>query len=268
MESISTSFCIEKNIETIPTLESSKMRLFNILQDENTNAPQVETVLSSDPAMAAKIIKLANSPFYRHSQQTLGMRQSLLTIGLDMVKCIVLSMAVMESFGRNGQHAVRLWRHSYATALMALSLCADTKEKDALFTGALLHDLGRMVFLFKAPEKYIALFDAEGNRPDIGLEQDVFQTDHTIIGEAVATRWHLPPEIISVIRHHHAPVDRVSALVFLINHIILQLDKGLPPDSSEHAHLLAKFFGKRYNDLVNTIMQRYKTNMVIIENMF
>ena len=263
-----TPFCIEKNIENIPTLESSKMRLFNILQDENTNAEQVERVLSSDPAMAAKVIKLANSPFYRHSQQTLGIHQSLLTIGLDMVKCIVLSMAVMESFGTNRKQAVQLWQHSYATALMALSLSTDAREKECLFTGALLHDLGRMVLLFKVPDAYIQLFDVEGYWPDTDLEQDVFMTDHTIIGEAVANRWHFPPEIVSVIRHHHAPRDRVSALVFLINHMILKLERGLSPDVSEHSHLLAKFLGKGYNDLVNIIMRRYKINTVIIENLF
>ncbi len=268
MEATPTPFCIEKNIENIPTLESSKMRLFNILQDENTNVGQVEKVLSSDPAMAAKIIKLANSPFYRHSQQTLGIHQSLLTIGLDMVKCIVVSMAVMESFSMNGKLAVQLWRHSYATALMALSLSADAKEKECLFTGTLLHDLGRMVLLFKMPDVYIPLFDGEGNWPDVHMEQDVFLTDHTIIGEAVARRWHFPPEIIRVIRHHHAPQDRVTALVFLINHIIGQLERDLPPDSSQYSHLLAKFLGTRYNDLVSTIVQRYKTNMVIIENLF
>jgi len=268
MESRTAPFCIEGNIENIPTLESSKMRLFNILQDENTNAQQVERVLSSDPAMTAKIIKLANSPFYRHSQQTLGIHQSLLTIGLDMVKCIVLSMAVMESFGVNDEYAVQLWRHSYATALMALSLSVDSKEKECLFTGALLHDLGRMVLLFRVPDVYVPLIDSAGSWPDLDMEQDVFLTDHTIIGEAVARRWHFPQEIIGVIKNHHAPQDRVSALIFLINHVILQLERGMAPDISEHSHLLAKFFGKRYNDLVNAVVRRYKINTAIIENLF
>lgn len=268
MKLLPTPFCIEKNIENIPTLESSKMRLFNILQEENTNVEQVEKVLSSDPAMIAKIIKLANSPFYRHSQQTLGIHQSLLTIGLDMIKCIVLSMAVMESFGSNTRLAVHLWRHSYEAALLTLSLAMDSREKECFFTGALLHDLGRMVLLFKAPDAYIPLFDSEGNRPDICMEQDVFLTDHTIIGEAVAKKWHFPPDIIGVIRNHHAPEDRASAVIFLINNVILKLERDLPPDVSEHAHLLANFFGKRYNDLVNTITQRYKMNAVLIENLF
>lgn len=268
MDSRSSYSCIEKNIESIPTLESSKMRLFNILQDENTSVERVETVLSSDPAMTAKIIKLANSPFYRHSNETLGIHQSLLTIGLDMVKCLSLSMAVMESFGLKTKLAVQFWRHSYASALIALSLSLNNAEKESLFTGALLHDLGRMVLLFKVPDVYAPLFDPDGNWPDTSIEKEVFMTDHTIIGERVAKRWHFSPDVIDIIRNHHAPRNRATALIFIINQVILKLERGLPPDVSEHAHLLAKFFGKRYNDIVNTIAQRYKMNAELVENLF
>jgi len=261
-------FYIERNIESIPTLETSKMRLFHILQNENTNVEQVEKVISSDPAMAAKIIRLANSPFYRHCQTPLGMHQSLLTIGLDMVKCIALSMAVMESFSSNSKRAINLWKHSYAVALMVLSMGLDKKEKETLFTGALLHDLGRMVFLYKAPGAYIPLFDLEGNMPDIDLEKDVFQTDHTIVGEAVAKKWHFPDDIIRVIRYHHAPNDRASAMIFLINTVISDLEKDRPCEIDQYSWLLNGFLGKNYKDLVNTIIHRYNTNTVIIENLF
>ncbi|MBN2298408.1 MAG: HDOD domain-containing protein [Deltaproteobacteria bacterium] len=244
------------------------MKLFHILQNENTNVEQVEKVISTDPAMAAKIIRLANSPFYRHCQQPLGMHQSLLTIGLDMVKCIVLSMAVMESFNSSSKRAVHLWKHSYAVALMVLSMGLDKQEKETLFTGALLHDLGRMVFLYKVPSAYIPLFDFEGNRPDIGLEQDVFQTDHTIIGEAVAKKWHFPDEIIGIIKNHHMPNNRASALIFLINTVINELEKDQPCEIDQYSRMLTGFLGKSYKDLVNTIIHRYKTNTVIIENMF
>lgn len=268
MEALSAPFCIENNIESIPTLETSKMRLFNILQDENTNVERVEKVISSDPAMAAKIIKLGNSPFYRHSHQSLGMHQSLLTIGLDMVKCIVLSMAVMEKFGSNTLFAKSLWRHAYATALVALSLSSTKQEKEILFTGALLHDLGRMVLLFKAHDTYTSMFDSEGSWPDISLEQEIFQTDHTLVGEAVARKWHFPSDVVRIIRDHHNPTDRASALIFLINYIVLQAEKDLPFDITQYEHVLSKFFGKTYKDLVNSIIQRYKTSTVIIENLF
>jgi len=268
MISIHSSLHIEKSFENIPTLESSKMRLFNILQDKNTNIEQVEKIVSSDPAMAAKIIKLANSPFYRHCEQPLGMHQSLLTIGIDMVKCIVLSMAVMDSFSSGSKHAVQLWGHSYAVALMVLSLGLNRQEKETLFTGALLHDLGRMVFLCKAPDAYIPLFDIELARPGISVEQDIFQTDHTIIGENVARRWHFPDEIIGIIRNHHMPNNRSSALIFLVNAVITELENGRPVEIDQYSRMLAGYLGKRYKDLVNVCIQRYKTNTVIIENLF
>jgi len=268
MISASAPFHIERNIESIPTLESSKMRLFHILQNENTNVEQVERVISTDPAMAAKIIRLANSPFYRHCQQPLGMHQSLLTIGLDMVKCIVLSMAVMESFNSSSKRAVHLWKHSYAVALMVLSMGMDKQDKETLFTAALLHDLGRMVFLYKVPGAYIPLFDFEGNRPDISLEQDVFQTDHTVIGGTVAEKWHFPGEIVEVIRNHHSPNNKASALIFLINRVISDLEKDRLCEIDQYSRMLNCFLGKNYKDLVNTIIHRYKANTVIIENLF
>jgi HD-like signal output (HDOD) protein len=71
---------IERQIECIPTLESSRMRLFNVLQGEGSSMENIEQVISSDPAMAAKVIKLANSSFYRHADRHVGIQQALRTL--------------------------------------------------------------------------------------------------------------------------------------------------------------------------------------------
>lgn len=257
-----------RHIEGIPTLEASKMRLFQVLQDEDTDLDRLEGIISADPAMAAKIIKLANSPFYRLAKGAAGIHQSLLTIGMDMVKCITLSMAVIASLKSESKFASRLWEHSYATALIALSLSRDKEEKEKLFTGALLHDLGRMVFLFKAPETYIPLIEFEGCWPDVTLEGEVFECDHTQLGEAVARMWHFPEGVVEIIRNHHAPVSRTSAMVYLINHVIRRHERGEVVIDLSDTTPLSSYLGEMYKDLVNTILQRYKINNVIIENLF
>lgn len=260
--------CLQMNMDSVPTLETSKMRLLEAIQDEDADLESLEEVISTDPAMTAKVIRLANSPFYRHTQQNLSIHQSLLTIGMDMVKCITLSMAVMDTLGCETRYARNLWSHSYATALIALSLSSDHVEKDHLFTGALLHDLGRMVFLYKVPDVYTSLFEFEGYWPDTSLENDVFSFDHTILGETVARSWHFPDEIIGVIRNHHKPTSRISALVHLINHVINQYEKGDQSLDSPGNRLIHSYLGDMYKDLVNIIIQRYKINTVIIENLF
>jgi len=261
-------FCIQMNVESVPTLETSKLRLLETLQHEDTDMGSLENVISTDPAMTAKVIRLANSPFYRHAQQNFGLHQSLLTIGVDMVKCITLSMAVMDSLGCETRYARNLWYHSYATSLIALSLSSDKVERDRLFTGALLHDLGRLVFLSRATEAYVSLFEFEGYWPDTNLEMDVFGIDHTMLGETVARAWHFPEEIVEVVRNHHKPASRISALVYLINHVINQYEKGDQSEDSPGNRLIHSYLGDMYKDLVNLIIQRYKINAVIIENLF
>ena len=268
VKNMKPQLCIEKRFDAIPTLDSARMRLFEILQNEDAGIEKVEGIISTDPAMAAKVIRLANSPFYRHAQRHLGMHESLLTIGLDMVKCIVLSMAVIDSLRCETKYARALWSHSYAVALLAVSFGRNKAEKDRLFTGALLHDLGRMVFLFIAPEVYTALLDSEGFRPGEDLEQETFSITHTEMGEMVARKWNFPDEIAEIIRYHHRPVSRDSALVYLINQVASGHEMGIPEVDPASLDVVQPFVEYSYKDLVNTVADRYKTNTVIIESLF
>ncbi|HVN71641.1 MAG TPA: HDOD domain-containing protein [Desulfomonilia bacterium] len=258
---------IEKHIESIPTLESSRMRLFNVLQEEDSSIESIEQVVSSDPAMVAKVIKLANSSFYRHTERHVGIQQALRTVGLDMVKCIALSMAVMETFGNETPSMKELWKHSYAVAFISGMLGCSKPEKECLFTGGLLHDLGRMVLICKAPDQYLPLCEFSGNWPDLTLENDVFSLDHTIIGEMIGLRWHFPPEVISVIRHHHEPVCRMSALVYLTDKVTMQKEGDSSAEDLASEATIKGYLGDEYKDLVNTIRQRYRTNKAVFENM-
>lgn len=258
---------IENHIESIPTLESSRMRIFHVLQDEGTPIESIEQAISSDPAIAAKVIKLANSAFYRHADRHVGIQQALRTIGLDMVKCIALSMAVMETFGNEIYLMKTLWKHSYAVALVSGLLGVSKSEKECLFTGGLLHDLGRMVLVCRVPNEYIPVCDFSGYWPDPALERDIFALDHCAIGAMVATRWHFPPEIIRIISGHHEPSDRLTALVGLTDQVIGQHERGFISDEIECDDLIKKYIGPDYKNLVNTIRERYRTNTAVFENL-
>jgi len=258
---------IEHHIESIPTLESSRMKLFNVLQEEESSIESIEQVISSDPAMAAKVIKLANSSFYRHADRHVGIQQALRTIGLDMVKCIALSMAVMETFGNQTPSMKKLWKHSYGVAFISGLLGSSKTEKECLFTGGLLHDLGRMVFICRTPDHYLPLCEFSGCWPDEALERDVFSLDHTQIGAMIAERWNFPPEVIGLIQHHHDPTNHASALVYLTDQVLMQHEKGLISDDFDKDALVRRHLGNDYKELVNTIRQRYRTNESVFENL-
>ncbi len=267
MEPVCLMHSIERHIESIPTLESSRMRIFRVLQDEETPIEHIEQVISSDPAMAAKVIKLANSAFYRHAGGYAGIPQALRTIGMDMVKCIALSMAVMETFSNETFSMKALWRHSYAVALVSGSLGRTRQEKEGLFTGGLLHDLGRMVLVCRAPAEYLPLYEFGGYWPDPALERDVFSLDHCVVGKKVATRWHFPEEVTGIIRNHHEPENLLQGLVGLTDQVIAQHERGLLSEELEHEDRIRTCVGPGYKELVNTIRQRYRTNTTVLENL-
>lgn len=267
MEPVCLMEKIERQVESIPTLEASRMRIFRVIQDEETPMEIVERVISSDPAVAAKVIKLANSAFYRHAGHHAGIQQALRTIGMDMVKCIALSMAVMDTFGNGVSRMRGLWKHSYAVALVSGPLGASRAEKEILFTGGLLHDLGRMVLVWMVPQEYIQACDSIGYWPDPALEREIFALDHCAVGAMVATRWHFPPEVIQIIRFHHEPCDRLSALVGVTDQVAAQHERGIVSDVLEHEERLRAFIGPEYKDLVNTLRDRYRTNTAVVENL-
>ena len=265
MESCSQWTSICKKLDDLPTLETSKMRLFNILEDKDASIKDVERIIEKDPAMAAKIVRLANAAFYRREAQAKSIHDAILTVGFDMVRCITISMAVMHTLGKSTVVSGRIWRHSTAVSVFAFGLGKDKAEKEILLSGGLLHDLGRMAFLYIEPDMYAPLF--RDGWPGIDLEQGVFSVDHTIVGEMIAKKWRFPSEVIDIIRTHHNPHNRLSALIYLIDCIVSEhdnnscIDHDVEIDLSRADHLL----GPEYKDLVNDIATRYKQEGSLIE---
>ncbi len=258
-----TSIC--KKLYDLPTLEPSKIRLFNILEDKDASVKDVERIIERDPAMAAKIVRLANAAFYRRESGVKSIHDAILTVGFDMVKCITISMAVMHTLGKSTIVTDRLWRHSTAVSVLAFGLGKDKAEKEILLSGGLLHDLGRMAFLYIEPDMYASLF--RDGWPDIDLEQKFFSVDHTIVGEMVAKRWHFPSEVIDIIKNHHNPHNRLSALIHLVDYVVSEhdnnpcIDHNIEIDLSRVKHLL----GPEYKALVNDVATRYKQDGSLIE---
>ncbi len=258
---------IERFVDGLPTLESSRMRIFRIVQEEGSGADEIVTAVSSDPAIAAKIVRLANSPFYRHADTHAGLTLAIRTIGLDMVKCIALSMAVMQLFKPGSEIMRMLWEHSYEVALVSGSLACTRHERELLFTGGLLHDLGRMVLTQAEPAAYRELYDSVGRWPAPAVEMERFQVDHCGAGGALSERWRFPPEVARIVRCHHAPTERYSALVGLTDYILGLEKPREEPGEDEILRFVEPHLYQGYKELVNTIRNRYRTNTAIVENL-
>lgn len=183
--------------------------------------------------MAAKVIKLANSSFYQHADRHVGIQQALRTIGLDMVKCIALSMAVMETFGNEICLMKGLWKHSHAVAFVSGLLGVSKPERECLFTGGLSTISAGWCCCPRSPMSTYPCAISAGTGlilPSRGISSAWTTAPRRAM---VATRWHFPPEVIRIISSHHDPSDRLSALVGLTDQVIAQHERGFISEELE-----------------------------------
>ncbi|MFQ6007522.1 MAG: HDOD domain-containing protein [Candidatus Zixiibacteriota bacterium] len=221
---------VVSNIRNLPTPPIVFHQMEKVINSPKATAGQVAAVLSEDPAMSAKVLKLTNSAFYGLSREVDSVKQAVVIVGLEAIKNLVLSASVLDMFkGKNldQESQEEFWRHSLATAVCGRILAEKVKSRgvvdpDSAFSAGLLHDIGKMVILCFLPEEY-TLFKRERhiNRddPDYEIEQQVLGYNHAHIGGHLAAHWKLPARLGDAITFHHHPQlnDRDDPLVYLVH---------------------------------------------------
>ena len=222
-----------------------------VVDDPDTTAMDLSRVISADPAMTARVLKLINSAFWGFSQQIDSLSRAVSLLGMLQVHDMVLSNAVAETFERmRPQHmdVARFWRGSVFRGLAATALARKGKLVDLgrVFTEGLLSDLGHMVLYTKLPELAVQAAERAGTQPWelVQIEQECIGCDYTQVGAALADVWRLPECFGAAIRHQDNPQGAGAfALEAALLHIAGRL-AALPtgePARSVHVARIAPF---------------------------
>jgi putative nucleotidyltransferase with HDIG domain len=225
---------VVQRLRDLPALPSIVLDLISSFGREDVDVATLAEKMSRDQAMAAKILRLANSSFYGLPARVKTVRQAIVVLGFDSARAMAVAGNVIDRFGGGARHHVdvaRFWRHSIATALCARSLARHAGlDQDAAFIGGLLHDIGRLVLAISLPEQY-ARVAAECERDNISLsaaELRVLGVDHERAGQLLAEAWKFPPAIQRAIGQHHAPAAAdladIPGVVHVANGMVHALD--------------------------------------------
>jgi putative nucleotidyltransferase with HDIG domain len=223
-----------QRLRDLPALPSIVLDLISSFGREDVDVTTLAEKMSRDQAMAAKILRLANSSFYGLPARVKTVKQAIVVLGFDSARAMAVAGNVIDRFGGGARHHVdvaRFWRHSIATALCARSLARHAGlDQDAAFIGGLLHDIGRLVLAISFPEQY-ARVAAECERDTISLsaaELRVLGVDHERAGQLLAEAWKFPPAIQRAIGQHHAPdaadLADIPGVVHMANALVHALD--------------------------------------------
>jgi HD-like signal output (HDOD) protein len=229
----------------IPTLPSIATAIMERTLDEKTSARQLSEMVEKDQALAAKVLKVANSPFYRRIQEISTIRSAVVLLGLNVLKSIVLSISVINMFNDKRKKVLDLylfWQHSIACAVCARTIANKSfpaMAEDA-FAAGLLHDLGKVVFdqAICTKGEYQEVLDImdRGGMDIIRSEQDVIGIDHAALGKRLMEKWNLPAILSqAVAQHHYAPAGllkeseskRLSAIIYVADLITNHLGLGI-----------------------------------------
>ncbi len=198
-------------VQALPSLPAVVVELNALMQREDVSLDQVSSLLSCDQALAAKVLHLANSPFYGVSGRIASIRDGLNILGLRQVGTLVMAAALTVEFERLHGKALKLdeyWGHSIACAVAARAIAqAVGLDEAAAFTAGLLHDVGRLVLASVYPQEVAQAIAAarEEDIPPSLVEQRMLGVCHTEVGDWLARHWRFGSLIEQAILLHHVP---------------------------------------------------------------
>ncbi len=213
---------IKKTIETIrelPTLPLVANKINAILHDPKSSVSDLSKIIEKDQSITAKLLKLVNSAHYGLPQKVNNINQAIALLGYRNISYIVMTLSVFDtlknleskSFDRR-----KFWVHSIAVGILSQKLAkeCDYLLVEDIFTSGLLHDLGKVFldgFMHEEFEAIINKAEKDGIA-FIDAEHELFDVDHTMVGEWMARTWRLPLHVIAGIKHHHQEVEQRSGL--------------------------------------------------------
>lgn len=204
-------------VSHIATLPEITLKIIELVEDPTSTAQDLHKVITNDPALCSRILKVVNSAFYGLPGQIGSINRAIVLLGLNAVKNIAIATSLAKLF-RGGElcggfSARDLWIHSTGAAAAA-KLIADSAGiglSDEAFLGGLLHDIGIMVEMQTSRHKLIEVF--EKFNPDgsagtfLEIEESVFGANHQDFGRGLCEKWRFPKSFSYVTGYHHNPLE-------------------------------------------------------------
>jgi len=209
-----------KQISHIATLPEITMKIIELVEDPTSTAQDLNNVISNDPALCSRILKVVNSSFYGLPGQIGSINRAIVLLGLNAVKNIAISASMAKLF-RGGDlgpnfSAKDLWKHAVATAAASKMLADSLKlgVADEAFLSGLIHDIGVIVEMQFDRAKLIEVInklqvgsDGAPARDMRDVENEIFGATHQEFGKALCEKWKFPQVFAQVTGFHHNPLD-------------------------------------------------------------
>lgn len=200
---------IKAAVQDLPALPTVVLKVLQTFRQDNPDVDLLVREIAHDQALAARVLRLANSPFYGLQTQVGSLHDAITVLGFRNVRSAVAGIAVMRCFAKApfpGFDMNAFQSHGTAVALAARAIARQAQLPEELaFSAGLVHDIGVLALLTAFPENMAAVL-AYAAQHDCALreaEREVLGLDHASVGDALLGHWHFPEEICRAVLGHH-----------------------------------------------------------------
>ena len=196
----------------LASLPSVVMTAMEMLNNPKTSASDIGEIISQDPGLTIKLLKIVNSAFYGFPSRIDTISRAITIVGTLELTDLILGSSAIQVFSRIPNRLVNMrqfWEHSLYTAVVARILARYLRapNTERCFVMGLLHDVGSLIMYRQKPDearRALEMADKE-DMPLPDAEREIFGFDHGEVGAELMRSWNLPDSFVTATRYHHQP---------------------------------------------------------------
>lgn len=228
---------LKANRLKLPTLPQVALKINDIIDSPDATAKKIAQVISTDAALSARMIQIANSPMVRTGTAVDSVQAAVTRMGMSVVRNIVTSFLVNQLFHTKHEvlkrRLMRVWNHSAHVAAISNVLANQftTLKPDEAMLAGLVHDIGKLPLILKAEEI-----------PELANDADAMdmldEKLHHVLGKVIVQTWGFAPELVTAVAEHEN-LARDSATLDLTD--IVTVANLLSYAGKQHRHTKANW---------------------------
>jgi putative nucleotidyltransferase with HDIG domain len=206
-----------KNFKNLPSLPQILLRLIDALNDEAVSLETVSRIISKDPSLCAKVMRLAHSPFVGMGNRIKTIDQAVIYLGIDVIKNLAISASVIQVFRRPEYRSLvelnQFWFHSFTCAVIARKIArkiAYGYPEEAFLCG-LLHDIGKLILVVNFPKEFSSLVPSPITPLTYPANaEETIGISHSQAGAYIIESWKLKTLMADAVLYHHEALKKIE----------------------------------------------------------
>lgn len=192
----------------LPPMPTVASRAIGLVENPDCTASELTKLLSNDTALAARVLKIANSAMFARQREITTLSQAIMVIGFKSLKGVIVAATLRQLQKKFGPLERMVWENSMCCGMAASNIAKMLRKKyvEEIFLLGLLHSLGQIVLLFQkeTSKDYPLVVDKiKATNADFATaEQEVFGFAHPLIGALVAKKWNFSTDTCQSILHY------------------------------------------------------------------